>query len=204
MYDERHPDRSLAILSAQQSRKTAVSRCGSRWGYLQILEVRPRAILVSTDSNAPCWLAMTRPTTPAPPARATAAHHSRARRARTAFSSDELEQSIQRLQPGVYRIDRTLLDRAFARAARIARTTRARTVQAHGSPVGLSLTRLPAGGLLERLGLKRGDILKTVNGYQIASLDGMLSARTQLTSASRLSLAVVRGGRPMTLEYRIH
>jgi general secretion pathway protein C len=141
---------------------------------------------------------MTRSTAPAPPVRV-----NRVRRSRTAFSSDELEQSIERLQTGVYRVDRTLLERAFARAPRIARATRARTVQGHGSPVGLSLTRIPAGGLFEHLGLKRGDILKTVNGYQIASMDGMLSARTQLASASRLSLALVRGGRPMTLEYRI-
>jgi hypothetical protein len=31
----------------------------------------------------------------------------------------------------------------------------------------------------------------------------MLSARTQLGTAPRLSLALSRGGQPMTLEYRV-
>jgi hypothetical protein len=203
VYDTRHPERSLAIMGAPSTHRMAVYRCGSRWGDLQILAVRPRAVLLSTESDAPCWLPMTRPNNPAPPARPTPPPRARTHRSRTAFSSDELEQSIQRIQPGVYRVDRTLLDRAFARAAQIARTTRTRTVEAHGSPVGIALTRIPSGGLLEHLGMKRGDLLKTVNGFQIASIDGMLKARTQLAPASRLSVALVRDGKPMTIEYRL-
>jgi hypothetical protein len=203
IYDGRHPDRSLAILGTPSTRKMAVYRCGSRWGYIEILAVRPRAVLLSTESDPPCWLQMTRPNTPTPPPARAGAPAPTKHRSRIAFSSDELEQSIRMIQPGVYRVERALLERAFKRATEIARTTRTRTIQAHGSVVGLSLTRIPSGGLFERLGMKRGDVLKTVNGFQIGSLDGMLKARTQLGSAPRLSLAFVRDGKPMTFEYRI-
>jgi type II secretory pathway component PulC len=204
VYDAHNPDRSLAIMGAQTTRKMAVYRCGARVGTYEILAVRPRAVLLSTDTDDPCWLPLTRPTSTTPPPRATAPAPKKQRRSRTAFTSDELEQSIHQLQPGVYRVERSLLDRALTRAGKIARTTRTRTVQAHGSPVGLRLTRIASGGLFEHLGLKRGDVLKTVNGFQVASVDGMLSARTKLATAPRLSVAVVRDGKPITLEYRMH
>jgi type II secretory pathway component PulC len=203
VYDERHPELSLAILGAPSTRKTAVYRCGSRWGSLHILEVRPRAVLVSTETEDPCWIPLTRPSASPPAPRAAPPARASSHRSRTAFTSDELEQSIQRVQPGVYRVDRTLLERAMSRAAQIARTTRTRTITSHGSPVGLALTRIASDGLFEHLGLKRDDLLKTVNGFQVASVDGMLSARTQLASASRLSLSLVRAGKPVTLEYRM-
>lgn len=204
VYDARHPERSLAVLATPSTHKTGVYRCGARWGALRILEVRPRAVLVGSDTDSPCWLPMTRPNAPAAAPATAPKQRERSSRRRAAFTSDELEQSIQMIRPDVYRVDRALLDKAFARAAQISRTTRTRTVEVRGAPVGMSITSLPQGGLFEHLGLKRGDVLKTLNGFQVASLDGMLKAKTQLGSASRLSLSVVRGGKPMTLEYRLH
>ena len=197
IYDDRHPERSLAILGGPSARRAAVYRCGSRWGQLQILEVHPRAVLVASSSDGPCWLRMTRTARTSTPAPARPAR-------RNAFSSTELEHSIQKVQSNVYRVDRSLLERAFSRAGALAGSTRTRTIQQHGAAVGLMLTRLAAGGLFEAIGLKRGDMLKTLNGFQVASLEGMLKAKTQLTEAPRLSLALVRGGRQLTIEYRLY
>ena len=201
VYNSKRPERSLAILGIPSARRgTAVYRCGSRVGTYRLLEVRPRAVLLSAESVTPCWLRMTRG--PAPKPKLPAPKRSSSRTG--AFTSAELDQSIQRLQPNVYSVERALIDRAIGRASTIARRTRARPVQQHGAVVGLSLQRLPRDGLLSRLGLRRGDLLKTVNGFQIASIDGMLRARTQLASAPRLSLALVRGGQQITIEYRLH
>lgn len=201
VYDNRRPERSLAILGSPAPRRsTAVYRCGSRIGAYRLLEVHPRAVLLSAEQGAPCWLRMTR--VPAPKPRAPAPRRSPRRSG--AFTSEELDRSIQQLQPSVYRVERGLIDRAIGRASTLARTTRMRPVQQHGVAVGLALQRLPKDGLLAKLGLRRGDVLKTLNGFQIASLDGMLRARSQLTSAPRLSLALVRGGQQLTIEYRLH
>jgi hypothetical protein len=206
VYDARHPDRSLAILGVQSSPATAVYRTGSRFGHLELLEVRTHAVLLSSETDSPCWLKMARPSPNAPPPApaAPAEPTADAKRARRkAFTGEELEKGIQRIGPGVYRVERSMLDRALARAPKLARTTRTKTVKRHGTPVGLSLTRIESGGLFEHLGLKPGDVLRTVNGFDVASVDGMLSARTQLGSAPSLSLALMRGGQPMTLEYRV-
>jgi len=201
LYNARHPERSMAMLGAASSRETAVYRTGSSIGDYRLLEVRPRAVLLGTEHDSPCWLRMARvsPRAPEPP------RESRKKKSqRTAFSREELDQSIQRLRDDVYRVDRKLIEQAIARAAILAKRTRTRTVQDHGVPVGLSLVRIPGSGLLSALGLRRGDVLKTLNGLQVASLDGMLRARTQLASAPRLSLALLRDGRQITLEYQLH
>jgi type II secretory pathway component PulC len=206
VYDARHPDRSLAILGVRGSAATAVYRIGSHFGNLEVLEVRTHAVLLSSEAESPCWLKMARPNPNAPPPSAAAPAEPPAdskRERKQAFSGQELEKGIQRIGPGVYRVERSMLDRALARAPKLARTIRTKTIKHQGSPVGLSLTRIESGGLFEHLGLKRGDVLRTVNGFDVASVDGMLSARTQLGSAPHLSLALMRGGQPMTLEYRV-
>jgi hypothetical protein len=205
VYDDRHPERSLAILGPPASRATGVYRCRSRIGAYRLLDVHPRAVLLDVHNENPCWLRLTRPNQPTQVAsRPAQRDRNPARLRRTAFSSDELEQGIQTIRPGVYRVDRGLIERAITRAAALARGMRTRTIQQHGASVGVSLLQIPSGGLLEGLGMRRGDLLKTINGFQIASADGLLRARTQLSSAQRLSLSLVRSGQPMTLEYNVH
>jgi type II secretory pathway component PulC len=208
VYDARHPERSMVMLGAASSPNTAVYRQGSRYGSLELLEVRPHAVLLSSDHEAsPCWLRMMRPdpnaATPAHSASAAAPKAESKRESNKAFSEEELQQGIRQLGPGVYQVSRSILEHALARAPKLARTTRTKTVKKNGTAVATTLARIERGGLFEHLGLKKGDVLKTVNGFDMSSVDGLLSARTQLGSAKRLSLALTRGGQPMTLEYRV-
>jgi type II secretory pathway component PulC len=209
VYDGRHPERSMAMMGPASAPATAVYRAGSKFGHFELLEVRPHAVLLTTDrEETPCWLKMQRPNPNAPPAAPPPAEQPKdskesKRERKKAFSAEELQQGIQQLGPGIYRVNRTILDKAMERVPKLARTTRTKTVKKHGVPSGMSLSRIESGGLFEHLGLKKGDVLKTVNGFDMSSVDGMLSARTQLSSAPRLSLALSRGGQPMTLEYRV-
>jgi type II secretory pathway component PulC len=207
VYDARHPERSMAMIGPVGSTVTSVYRAGSRYGGFELLEVRPHAVLLTRDrEDSPCWLKMMRPNPNAPPpvpAAAPAPPPVDKKERRKAFTNEELTQNIQQLGPGVYRVNRTMLDLALARAPKLARTTRTKTVKQHGMPTGMALRSIESGGLFEHLGLKKGDVLKTVNGFDMSSVDGMLSARTQLSSAPHLSLALTRGGQPVTLEYRV-
>lgn len=207
VYDARHPERSMAMMGAASTPATAVYRPGSKYGSLELLEVRPHAVLLSSDrEESPCWLKMQRPsaTPPPPPAAAPLEQKTESKRDRKkAFTAEELQQGIKQLGPGIYQVNRSILDLALARAPKLARTTRTKTIKKHGTPVGMSLSRIESGGLFEHLGLKKGDTLKTVNGFDMSSIDGMLSARTQLSTAPRLSLSLSRGGQPVTLEYRV-
>jgi hypothetical protein len=207
VYDARRPERSMAMLGAASSPTTALYRPGSKYGQLEILEVRPHAVLLSGDrEDSPCWLRMMRPNPNAPPPAPAASGEQKSeskRESKKAFTTEELQQGIRQLGPGVYQVSRSILERALARVPKLARTTRTKTIKKDGVPVAVSLKRIERGGLFEHLGLKKGDELKAVNGFDMSSIDGMLSARTQLSSAKRLSLALTRDGQPVTLEYRV-
>jgi hypothetical protein len=205
MYDERHPERSMALLGVAVS-PTALYRTGARLADLQLLEIRPHAILLSSDAEeSPCWLKMERPNpnAPAPPAARPPEQPKSKKDRRKAFTTEELQRGIQQIGPGIYRVDRNVLNQALARVPKLAKTTRTKTVKRNGQAVGMSLHRIEEGGLFEHLGLKKGDVLKTVNGFDFSSIDGVLSAKTQLTTAPRLSLSLTRQGHPVTLEYRV-
>jgi hypothetical protein len=65
-----------------------------------------------------------------------------------------------------------------------------------GAIVGIRLLRAPAGGSLQRLGFEAGDVLETVNGYELASPDRALEAYAKLRSADRYVAVVERRGIP--------
>ena len=57
------------------------------------------------------------------------------------------------------------------------------------------------GSLAGRLGLENGDAVRTLNGYDVTDLDGLLGALPQLGEASHLTVAVERRGRPVAIDY---
>jgi general secretion pathway protein C len=57
--------------------------------------------------------------------------------------------------------------------------------------------------LLGKLGLQNGDLMRTINGFEMSSPDTALEAYARLRSASNLTVAVVRRGQPMNVQYDI-
>jgi len=57
------------------------------------------------------------------------------------------------------------------------------------------------GSVLSRIGLRNGDILKTVGEHDLGDPDGILAAYGELERAQRLTLTVERDGETRTLEY---
>lgn len=205
VYDSERPDRSLAILGKPSSSDTAVYRAGARLGALRLLAVHPTAVLFGSVEGDACWLRMSRiePGGQAPKKKEKAAEQAKDK-SKTPFSKEELDRGIQRHGDGQFNVDRGLLQTAIARMPQLAKGMRAKVVKKNGEPVGLAIRKLPKDGILARLGVKRGDVLKTINGFQVGSIDGMLTARSALSTAKRLSLAIEREGKPVTLEYSVH
>lgn len=204
LYDSESPDRSLAILGKPSS-ATAVYRAGARLGALKLLAVHPTAVLFGSADGDACWLRMSRiePGGPAPKKKQKAAESAKDK-SKNPFSKEELDRGIQRHGDGQFNVDRGLLQTAIARMPQLAKGMRAKVVKKNGEPVGLEIRKLASGSILRRLGVKNGDVLKTINGFQVGSIDGMLTARSALSSAKRLSLAIEREGKPVTLEYSVH
>ena len=71
-----------------------------------------------------------------------------------------------------------------------------------GKPDGFALSYIKANSFFTKLGLKRGDIVKNINGKQINTPEDAFSFYQVLESGAPLSMEISRGGKPKTINYR--
>jgi general secretion pathway protein C len=72
-----------------------------------------------------------------------------------------------------------------------------------GKPTAIRLVRIRPGSVLERIGLRGGDLIRAVNGLELATPDGALQAFLKLRSSAHIAVSIERGGQPLTQEYSI-
>ncbi len=70
-----------------------------------------------------------------------------------------------------------------------------------GRAVGFKFSRIAAGSVAERLGLRQGDVVRRVNGVALDSPERVLELYPQLRDATRIELEVGRGGGTTRLTY---
>jgi hypothetical protein len=102
--------------------------------------------------------------------------------------------------------DRCTVERAFAddlrgRTGLLARQAKLVKAERDGRVVGLELGEL--GALPRLLGFRAGDVVTSVNGVPLRSLQGLPQAYLQLRAAQRFTVEVLRDGRPWTLRVEI-
>ncbi|HEX6274270.1 MAG TPA: type II secretion system protein GspC [Polyangiaceae bacterium] len=114
-----------------------------------------------------------------------------------------LAAKIERLSSTSFGIDRTAFEAMVESATTLLRSVRLRPAQVEGKVVGFELRKVPAGSLLDVIGLKSGDRLLSVNGYELTGPAAALQAYAKLRTASTIRVQATRGGTPLELEYRI-
>jgi S1-C subfamily serine protease len=93
-----------------------------------------------------------------------------------------------------------MLQRALDRWDHVAATTRISTIR-RKSVRGLRIVSLRNDGLLANIGLRSGDVLRAVNGRAIARKRDLRRTVARFASGDRVTLALERGGQPLTLDY---
>ncbi|KJU84427.1 Type II secretory pathway component PulC-like protein [Candidatus Magnetobacterium bavaricum] len=73
----------------------------------------------------------------------------------------------------------------------------------NGKQEGFLLQEVKQGGIYEQLGLKNGDVLLSINKYDITNPETGLQAFSALRGVSDLQLDILRGGTKVTLNYQI-
>lgn len=68
---------------------------------------------------------------------------------------------------------------------------------------GFLVNEIKPGGIFETIGLKDGDVLKRVNGFDVTSPEKAIQVLTGLRGESSIDLDVVRGGQKMNFHYEI-
>ena len=125
------------------------------------------------------------------------------RRSTTPKLDDALASKIQKISDNEFKIERSVVDQILEKQAELMRYTRMRPVKDGDKVVGLRMSRIRKGTLLDVLGLKNGDQIQSINGFDLTSPQTALEAYGRLRTADSLKLAITRGGGQQTIEYRI-
>jgi general secretion pathway protein C len=85
------------------------------------------------------------------------------------------------------------------------RSTNVRIVpeQVDGKVIGIRLIGIRPDSLLGTLGLHDGDVVESINGYDLGSPEKALEAYVRLRTAASLTVKLIRRGQPVNIDYRI-
>jgi type II secretion system protein C len=115
----------------------------------------------------------------------------------------DIEKGIHVDGPNERTVERTVVDQALANPAQFARSVRVRPYKKNGEVTGFRLRRIKKGSPLELLGAQKGDIIHSVNGVELTSVDKALAAYQSLRTENQLVFSVTRKGKPVDLTINI-
>jgi general secretion pathway protein C len=72
-----------------------------------------------------------------------------------------------------------------------------------GAVEGFLVTEIRPRGIMDAIGLKNGDILKRVNGYELTSPERAVQVLTALKGQTSFKIDIVRGGQNLSFGYEV-
>jgi general secretion pathway protein C len=106
---------------------------------------------------------------------------------------------VRQISPGRYQVSQRLLDYKLANLTET--LTEARAIPVPGQ--GFRIRSIKKGSLFERIGIQNGDLLRSVNGLELTSIEQAMRAYKMLQKEPRLRLQITRGSATETLDYEI-
>lgn len=184
------PEWSFATVSVD--RQSRLYRVGDRIGDREVIGISWRYVFLRGASDE-CYVDMFGETK-APARRAKAPKR---------LAAKDIKAGIQRDGPFERTVDRAVVDAALANPAQFARRVRVRPFKKGGEVTGFRLRRLQKNSPLAMLGARRGDVIHSVNGVNLTSVDQALAAYQNLRNDSRLRFEITRRGKPQVLTVNI-
>ncbi|EDM81072.1 general secretion pathway protein C [Plesiocystis pacifica SIR-1] len=100
-------------------------------------------------------------------------------------------------------VDKRFVEKLLSNPAQLARQARIVPAVRDGETKGYKFYGIRPGSLPKLLGMKNGDLLTTVNGNQLKSIDSAMNLYTKLRNASHLSVTIERKGETVQKEIDI-
>lgn len=125
----------------------------------------------------------------------------------TSGSKDEmtaaLDNGIRKISDTQYEIDKALVDKVLGNPMAVMRGGRAMPHFVDGKPAGIRMLALRPDSAFAKLGLGNGDIIQSINGFELGSIDKGLEIYQKLREATSLQMQVMRRGKPVEMNYTI-
>lgn len=199
------PDWSFAAIAGSSDGKTMLYRLGSDVDGSRVLAVHSSSVVMSASTGA-CQLLMFEEeaaAAPRAPVASKSAPASRGNERSAGLSDEELTDGIEKISDTQFNIQRGLVDKVLANQGSLMKSARVIPHEENGRVIGVKLYGIRRNSLLGRLGVRNGDMLRTINGFDMTSPDTALEAYSRLRSADKLTLAVKRQNKEMTIDYNI-
>lgn len=100
-------------------------------------------------------------------------------------------------------VDRSFVDSLFANPAALTKQARVMPSIKDGETKGFKFYGIRPGSLPKLLGMKNGDLLTSVNGIELKSVDQVMGLLTKMRSASNLQVTIERKGESITKDITI-
>lgn len=100
-------------------------------------------------------------------------------------------------------IERSFLDTLLANQATLARQARIVPAARDGATVGFRLYALRRGSLPKALGFENGDLVRSINGHALTTVEQSLEAYAKLRHEKLFTVEVERRGVPVTLTIEV-
>jgi S1-C subfamily serine protease len=116
---------------------------------------------------------------------------------REAFSGD----GVVRVGATAFLVDASYVDQALEQQAELMSGARIVPEMEDGKVSGVGLFGVKPGTWLARLGFENGDVLRTINGWDMTSPDRALEAYATLRTSDRFTVGIKRKGEAVNLRY---
>ena len=123
--------------------------------------------------------------------------------ASTASSTSD-DEGVEKLAENRYAVDRSLIDKYVGDMESISRMGRALLHRGpDGDFDGYRLSAIRRNTLADQLGIKNGDVVHSVNGQALNSVQGAMGAYQGMMSESNFTFEITRRGQRVTMEYEV-
>lgn len=110
---------------------------------------------------------------------------------------------VTKLSDTKFQVDRDFVEKQLGNVETLATQIRAVPKTENGEVVGFRLSSVRKGSTFDKLGIKNGDVVHSVNGKGLTSADGALGAYQSLSGESNFTFEITRRNQKMTLEYEV-
>ncbi len=100
-------------------------------------------------------------------------------------------------------ISKAEINRNLANLQRLSREVRVQPYFQRGKLTGFLLSNVRRNSFIERMGGRNGDVVKSIDGKPIDSVQKAFSLYNTFRNKRDLNLTVLRGGRPHTISYKV-
>jgi general secretion pathway protein C len=185
------PETFSAAFILEDGKKSAYAYgIGQRILDAEILEILEDRIRIKRGNGKEEWLTLSDKETKPPTTKPTAA-----------APEDE---NVEKLGENEYVVDRSMLQQHLEDLEGLSRMGRALLHRGpDGEFDGYRLSAIRRGSLPDKLGIRNGDIIHSVNGMDLNSVQGAMQALQALQNENSLGFKVTRRGQPVDLNYQV-